>query len=151
MPISSLYELILWRLEGASRATPREEAKDSRLRSATHKREDDERKNEAMQLGQEIGGKLPTKAQENWEGWVRSTGTVTSPVRGRPPQSLTKLKKTYSPFFCGNKFSFSLQVTERTCRDTSLLCCSHLDNQQILWCRRHKWSGNVTPRRRRNV
>lgn len=24
-------------------------------------------KNEAMQLGQEISGKLPTKAQENWE------------------------------------------------------------------------------------
>lgn len=32
-------------------------------------------------------GKLPTKAQENWEGWVRSSGTVPSPVRGRPPPS----------------------------------------------------------------
>lgn len=51
------------------------------------------RKNEAMQLGQEICGKLPTKAQENWEGWGRSTGTVPGPVRGRPPDSWCNWRK----------------------------------------------------------
>lgn len=69
---------------------PRGEARVSELGSGTCKSEDDgggRRKNEAMQLGYEICGKLLTKAQENWEGWGRSSGTVTGPVRGRPLQS----------------------------------------------------------------
>lgn len=48
----------------------RGEVRVSRQGSERSKREGDgqERgKNEAMQLGQEISGKLPTKAQENWE------------------------------------------------------------------------------------
>lgn len=60
------------------------------LGSRTYKREDDgggRKTNEDTQAGQEICGKLPTKAQENWEGWGRSSGTVTGPVRGKPPQS----------------------------------------------------------------
>lgn len=37
------------------------------------------------------------KAQENWEDWGRSSGTVTAPVRGRPPQPWCNCRKHTDP------------------------------------------------------
>lgn len=73
------------------RERPRVEAGVSELGSGRCESNDDDgggrSKNEAMQLDREISGKPTTKAQENWEGWGRSSGTVPVPVRGRTPQS----------------------------------------------------------------
>lgn len=90
-----------------------------------------------MQLGQEISGKVPTKAQENWEGWGRSCGTVTAPVRGRPPQSWFNWRKHTDSFYKIKSVFPPGHI--HTCRDACLLC-SWFDNKQILSCQSDKYS-----------
>lgn len=87
---NAIYADISYRgSEGTRRGLPGGEVRVSQMMLGRCKREDEggggRRKNETAQLGQEICGKLPTKAQENWEDWGRSSGSVPGPVRGRPP------------------------------------------------------------------
>ncbi len=85
--------------------------------------------NEAMQLGQDICGKLPTKALEKLGRLGQVLWDSHSPIEGEASTVLTELETRHRLFVYGNKVSFHHQVTEQTYKDTSLLC-SWFDNIQ---------------------